>query len=358
MKPSLSGQICTETRECGDNPKGEEMTGEDVEVICGEWEIGDATMASSAEKYNTIFSIEEIKRHPEFGISRGNNKTQFVINDIATIHVTPVDRSIFDENKIYPGCLPRSRLSKQSAIHAGWSTPPPPSYLQDNAPYHVPYYRDFRKMWHYRIDIAACQDPITNEISDEPLEYPSDTYYPPGLICGKEQRRYFCPSSGESGSPLMTDNDGKGKLQIDGILSFIKGCGAFSFDQSFGSLYPVLSLFDPDDFNLTYSVLYQLSNNPSAYTKLSCFLPWIAEQYGLEYSDPVPDQACVEGNGNIEDVTEAESRECRSSPSSYFDVYSSEYQLSFTSRIPELPCIFPFYLDGQRNEGSCIQLGG
>ena len=279
-----------------------------------------------------------------------------MINDIATIHVSPVDRNIFNQNKIYPGCLPRSGVRQGSAIHAGWSTPPPLSYLQDNAPYHVPYYRDFRKMWHYRMDISTCQDPLTNEINGEPLEFPSDTYYPPGLICGKEQRRFFCPSSGESGSPLMTDNGGK--LQIDGILSFIKGCGAFSFDQSFGSLYPVLSLFDPDDFNLDYSVLFQQSNNPSAYTKLSCFLSWIAEQYGLEYSsDPVPDQSCVEGNGNIEDVTEVESRDCRSSPSSYFDVFSSQFQLNFQTDISELPCIFPFYLDGQRNEESCIQLG-
>ena len=332
------------------------MSEEDVEIICGEWEIGDASMSSSGESHNTLFAVQEIKRHPDFGISRGNNKTQYVINDVATIHVTSVDRTVFEKNKIYPGCLPKIGEKNEVAVHAGWSSPPPLSYLQDNAPFHIPYYRDFRKLWHYRMDISACQDPRTNEINGEPLSFPSDTYYPPGLVCGKEQRRYFCPSSGESGSPLMTENGGK--FQIDGILSFIKGCGAFSFDQSFGSLWPVLSLFNPATFNLDYSVLYQQSNNPSAYTKLICYMPWIAQQYGLEYNDPgETDQACVEGNGNIEDVTEVESRECRSSPSSYFDVLPSGFQLELTADITELPCIFPFYLDGQRIDDSCIQLG-
>ena len=156
---------------------------------------------------------------------------------------------------------------------------------------------------------------------------------------------------GESGSPLMTDEGGK--LQVDGILSFIKGCGVFSFDQSLGDLWGVITF---DLVDLDYSVLFQLSNNPSAYTKLVCFLPWIAEQYGLEYNDPGDtDQACVEGNGNIEDVTEVESRDCRSIPSSYFDIKSSSLLLRFN--VSELPCLFPFYLNGQRIDNSCIQLG-
>ena len=34
------------------------MSGGDVEVICGEWEIGDASMTSSEEKYNTFFVVQ------------------------------------------------------------------------------------------------------------------------------------------------------------------------------------------------------------------------------------------------------------------------------------------------------------
>ena len=60
MKPSLSGQTCIENQECGVSPKVVEMTGDDVEVICGEWEIGTESMSSSGETYNIIFKVEVV----------------------------------------------------------------------------------------------------------------------------------------------------------------------------------------------------------------------------------------------------------------------------------------------------------
>ena len=262
-----------------------------------------------------------------------------------------MDVDVFEKYQIYPGCLQEQKDRKKSktVIHAGWSSPPPLSYVQQNAPFHLPHYRDFRKLWHYRMDIEKCQDPTKNDFNGEELQFPSNTYYPPGLVCAKEQRRYFCPSSGESGSALMTESK-DGQLIIDGLLSFIKGCGAFSFDQSYGSLYPYISLFNPQDFGLEFSVLFQLSNNPSAYTKLSCFLPWIAEQFGLEFESSREDEMqCLEGTGDIEDVTDVENKDCRSNPSSYLE--SSPFSVE-----EELPCLLPFYLEDQRIE-ACIQLG-
>ena len=37
---------CTNNEECGDNPKVVEMTGEDAEVVCGDWEIGNIAFPS------------------------------------------------------------------------------------------------------------------------------------------------------------------------------------------------------------------------------------------------------------------------------------------------------------------------
>ena len=34
------------------------MTGDDVEVVCGEWEIGNEAWSTSGEEYNVIFTIE------------------------------------------------------------------------------------------------------------------------------------------------------------------------------------------------------------------------------------------------------------------------------------------------------------
>ena len=55
----------------------------------------------------------------------------------------------------------------------------------------------------------------------EPLNYPTNSYYPPGTVCATEVLGEFCPTSGESGSPLMV-TDGQGRMAAVGISSFIK----------------------------------------------------------------------------------------------------------------------------------------
>ena len=64
-----------------------EMTGKDVEVICGEWETGNIPKEESGENYNVILSIELIKRHPKFQIDQDVLRTNFVQDDIAAITV-------------------------------------------------------------------------------------------------------------------------------------------------------------------------------------------------------------------------------------------------------------------------------
>ena len=63
------------------------MTGKDVEVICGEWEIGSTPQLESGEEYNIIMKIKEIKRHPGFKIDQGVLKTNYLQDDLAVIVV-------------------------------------------------------------------------------------------------------------------------------------------------------------------------------------------------------------------------------------------------------------------------------
>ena len=92
--------------------------------------------------------------------------------------------------------------------------------------------------------------------------FTTNTFYPPGTICAKEQFNQFCPTSGESGnivnvmheftdqhyveawamgknfynfqhvsntvsgSPLMTESS-ESRLTAEGILSFVKGCSRY-----------------------------------------------------------------------------------------------------------------------------------
>ena len=223
--------------------------------------------------------------------------------------------------------------NEKNAIHSGWSKPPPIEYLWKYAPLYVPFYEEFSKQWHHRMNITECRDPTAFEGIDLGLEFQTDTYYPPGLICANEVIRNFCPTSGESGSPLMVKEESRPERYVaTGILSFTKGCQLFSF----GAL--------PN-----HNALGQVSLNPPVYTKLSCFLPWIAEQYGLEFEKPVgTDPACLMGTGDINDIADQDDprKICRTNPSNPLEELLT----------PEFPCIFPYYFDGQLIENNCIQL--
>ena len=70
---------------CGKNPRVVEMTGQDAEILFGEWETGDAPQESSGEKYNVVLSINEIKRHPDYIVNI--NSSGYLQNDIAVFKV-------------------------------------------------------------------------------------------------------------------------------------------------------------------------------------------------------------------------------------------------------------------------------
>ena len=102
------------------------------------------------------------------------------------------------------------------------------------------------------------------------------------------------------------------KMYIEGILSYIKGCELLSVSAPEGSA----------------NLLFQESQNPNVYTKLSCFLPWIAEQYNMEYESPgITEEECTTGTGNKTEIAGA--GECRCACST------------------ESLCRFPFYFNGK-----------
>ena len=109
---------------------------------------------------------------------------------------------------------------------------------------------------------------------------------------------------------------------MEGLLSYMKGCTLFSVSESTSGS----------------ALLYQESQNPNVYTKLSCFLPWIAEQYRMSYDSIGSEDECTNGVGDKSEVKEA--GECRT-------------QAAY--KVNEALCIFPFYWNGKRYDG-CIML--
>ena len=226
----------------------------------------------------------------------------------------------------------RNKFSTQS----GWSIPPPLRFLNNNAKGYIPFYRDFFKQWHFKMEIGECSEPTNNPITGEDLTFTTSTFYPPGLVCAREFTRSFCPSPGESGSTLMTrDRLRPDRFVAEGVLSFVKACDIFLFGlgNTRGNRY----------------TLNQQTNNPTAYAKLSCYLPWIASQYGLEFKpDRDVDPACVTGTGNIDNEDLPEIRECQTIPT------AAKVTGAVSVPCEEFPCIFPYYIDGQFNQG-CSQ---
>ena len=302
---------------CGAEPIVSEMTNLDAEILCGEWETG-RRPSSSGEEYNIIIPIKKIVRHPDFDTSSGPGTG----NDIA---VFKVEDEHLRRRKLIPTCLPESSSRPSlgsAAVHSGWFKPPPRSFLEQYAKPYTRFYRDFFKQWHYQMEIEECKDPLKNPVNGEKLKYPSNSFYPEGTMCAKESTRMSCFSSGSSGSPLMIKQSER--YYTEGILSFIKGCDVFAFGvgNSRGNRY----------------FLNQQSENPSVYTKLSCFLPWIASQYGLTY-DGVAGDDC-ESKESFEEVSDDV---CRNTPSNFLEAVENI----------ERPCIFPFYYDGKKYE-SCV----
>ena len=46
------------------------MTGDDADILCGEWDSnGNISATASGEKYNIALTIKEIVRHPDYPLS-------------------------------------------------------------------------------------------------------------------------------------------------------------------------------------------------------------------------------------------------------------------------------------------------
>jgi len=341
------------------------MGGEDGVVLCGEWELGNNTADENGEDFNIVLPITEIRRHPDFDIIRGNNTSQYVENDVAVIFVNDeILKNLTVSNKINPACLPSAKTyptNNKEAVHSGWSYPPSESYVSKYAEAYSPLLRDFLKQWHYSMVLTECRDP--RKINNQFHEFRSDTYYPPGTLCANERFKQFCPTSGESGSALMMEKPNSDKLTVEGILSFVKGCSKFTLGG--GYIQTVDPINDNPVLNVTKWKLKQRSDNPIVYTKLSCYLPWIASQYNMtldSVSNSTSDSSsieyeCLNGSGSTDaynpqsNANNTELTECKNVPNQYNLQHPG---VEFNSLEPrEADCIFPFIFNGTKYD-SCV----
>ena len=297
----------------------------------------------SGERYNIVFPILEIIRHPEFSPTKGN--------DIA---VFKVSKEYFQNNaeaqfELRPACLPyASKKIPKTGLQTGWSKPPPFPFIESQAPLFSDVYNNFYKQWHYKLDIfETCEDPTTSLNCDD-LQFPSNTSYPPGTVCARDFTRESCFSPGDSGSPLMVQyQGGQDRMHVVGLLSGTKGCHVATspFKDSIIN-NPVHAgvqdlLTSPPPNTIDPNILDQRVQNPTIYTKLSCYLPWVAEQYNMKYQNSdEEDKACQKGSG---DKNVGNNNLCRATEVAPKSITSLGVQ---TLETIELECKFPFYYNG------------
>ena len=315
---------------CSNSPRVVEMEPGDADILCGEWQTSDVPSSISGEEYNIKFTITQVVRHPRF------NQVEGPIGgfDISVFKTHPVTQGN-SSSLMRPACLPPlGRTLPTTAIHSGWTDASPFHWLQRFSPTLLRYYSDFFKQWHYQMDIEAkCDDTqLSAEVGSwqVPLKFPSHSFYPAGTMCAKHKFSSTCFAAGDSGSPLMA-KDGAGRFYVEGFQSFVKGCDSFYARRSRNSFVA-----------LGYEGLSQINRSPSIYTRLSCFLPWVADQYGLSY--PLEDSQREEQRCHRPTGSKEESKECRTNPESDF----SQNVEGFGPLSSEHMCVFPFYYKGKK----------
>ena len=63
------------------------MTGDDADILCGEWDSnGNISATASGERYNIALTIKEIVRHPDYVVNPGTEQS-YLQNDVAVFKV-------------------------------------------------------------------------------------------------------------------------------------------------------------------------------------------------------------------------------------------------------------------------------
>lgn len=198
-------------------------------------------MLDTHESSEIRFEVTEVIIHPEY---LGSSHQGFDIAIYKVNDKSASNRREIREGKIFPACLPRVDeeygVSNPELWVAGWGLVKEKP-LKNGQSLRVKGLQNSPR--HTKVPIQKCQDDRRR------------TVFPQGLICAGTPERDSCKF--DDGGPLM--NVHESKYEWVGIVSFGFGCGQ--------------------------------PGSPGAYTRTSCFLAWIASQFGLKGTSTNPSQS-------------------------------------------------------------------
>ena len=233
-------------------------------MVCGSRSIAEVPEQLTVED-EVVLTVHKFTNHPQYNSSKGPEGGY----DVAVYHVddTPLKAPgvVSLASGIWPACFPKEEyVPGLPGLISAWRDPTPVYFSYNNADQTAYSYRlGNLEMKQARMDLMEeCQDPSWMG---------SNSFYPRGVICAKDPSASSCLHFGNSGSGLLLPFagwvGGPQRYSWAGSLSMYRGC-----DQA----TPV---------NISGSIKEAFAGeNPGIFTQGSCYLPWLANQYGMELS--------------------------------------------------------------------------
>ena len=161
---------------CGFEPELRKAFASDLQIVCGEHNIGDIPEAISSEK-EVVLDVLKFTNHPQYNQSKGPIQG----HDIAVYHVNDTllqdPDSAVNPSMVYPACLPRQKSSGylgSQAILAAWRDPKPRYFSETDPKENALGYRLKNLLLRQgQLEEANCTDPPWMN---------SNTYYPPSKL--------------------------------------------------------------------------------------------------------------------------------------------------------------------------------
>ena len=235
-----------------------------------------------------VLNVLGYTNHPQYDMAKG----PVAGFDIAVYKVddSPLQAKgvVSLSSGIWPACFPKETYVKGvPGVVSGWRDPIPSYFDYRNSEQTSQAYRLLNlELRQARMELLEeCEDP-------EWMTIANSTFYPRGVICARDPSASSCLHFGNSGSPLLLPFagwlGGPRRFSWVGSLSMYKGC-----DQA--------TTVDISDSGSIREAM--AGENPGIFTQATCFLPWIAKEYGMELSPDLKRLAgqCSPAKGRMEE---------------------------------------------------------
>ena len=234
------------------------------QVVCESRSIAEVPEQLTVEN-EVVLTVLNFTNHPQYDLSKGPiggyDVAIYKVDD-SPLHAPGV---VSLASGIWPACFPKEEyFNELPGLVSGWKDPTPVYFSYNNADQTARSYRiDNLEMKQARMELMTeCKDPDWMGIHD-------GSFYPQGVICARDPSAASCFHFGNSGSGLLLPFagwfGGPRRYSWAGSLSMYRGCDQATVVDISGNTKEAFS-----------------GENPGIFTQASCYLPWLAKEYGLE----------------------------------------------------------------------------